>query len=191
MALSPQTKTSVALGFGGVAVAVMIGALVFPQLQSSKGGRRTAIHWQADGGDTPPDGTIVCILQEGVGLSAALGAFGLDAGAGKDGYAICRACAVQVSADTPEVPLPPGINALEVTQDEVAFDGGPQFQCALQGEPEFACACSTGSDCTGPDGGAAPRGSTLQPGEWDGGGCFSKACMELAGYSSWPAECPP
>lgn len=188
MAVSTQTKASVAVGFIALATALTVGAILYPQLAVSNGGRRMAIHWQTDGGDTPPSGTIVCIQQTGVGLAAALPLFGLDAGAGLNGYAICRACAPQLDDTTPVPSLPAGISALKATQDEVDFDGGPQFWCALQGEPEFPCACSTGPGCLGVDGGAAQTGITLAAGAWSGA-CMTKACTELAGFSSWPTEC--
>ncbi|MBS2028711.1 MAG: hypothetical protein JST54_12490 [Deltaproteobacteria bacterium] len=70
-------------------------------------------------------------------------------------------------------------------------DGGPVIEAWQQGRSDapFPCACSTGSSCSLSDGGAAPTGITLQPG-WAGAGCFPKACVELAGSSSWPQECP-
>ena len=142
MALSAQTKVSVAVGFAAIAALIVGGVIGSKQLVSSNGGRRMVLHWQADGGDVPPDGGIVCIQQTGVGMPDALAAFGLDAGAGQYGYAICRVCAPQLDAGTTTSALPSGIIPLETTQVEVAFDGGPQMWCALQGEPEFQCACS-------------------------------------------------
>lgn len=188
MPLSTQTKTSVAVGFLAI-LAGLVGGLIFYPGLSASGGRRMAIHWQADGGDVPPDGTIVCVLQTGVGLASALPVFGLDAGAGAPyGYALCRACAVQLDAGILDPTLPSGISPLEVTQEEVDFDGGAQFWCVLQGEPEWPCACSTGPGCLGIDGGAAPTGVTLAAGAWSGS-CFPKACIELSGFPSTPSEC--
>lgn len=192
MALSTQTKTSVAIGFGILVAGLVVGAII---ATASHGGRRTVVHWQADGGDTPPAGNIVCVQQTGVGMAPALALFGLDGGAGAPyAYALCRACAVQLDASTPEPNLPAGITALETTQAEVDFDGGAQFWCVLQGEPELPCACSTGNACSAvtTDGGTAvaATGATLAAGSWSGAGCFSKVCIELAGFDSWPAECP-
>lgn len=190
MALSSQAKTSVAIGFLALLSGLIGGLVVYPRLQGH-GGRRMAIHWQVDGGDAPAKGAVVCVQQTGVGAASALNVFGLDAGAGVPyAYALCRACAVQLSASTLAPSLPAGISPLEVTQEEVAFDGGAQFWCVLQGEPEWPCACSTGSNCHGPDGGDAPTGVTLAAGAWDGGGCYPAACVELAGYPSFPADCP-
>lgn len=62
-----------------------------------------------------------------------------------------------------------------------------------------ACACrkATGSCQYSTDAGLvdAPMGRTLGPdyppyGNWSGAGCQPKACVELAGSSSWPANCP-
>lgn len=54
---------------------------------------------------------------------------------------------------------------------------------------DFECACSTGKDCD-VDKKPAPPGNTLSPGTWRGEGCLKKTCIELAGRSSWPRECP-
>lgn len=64
---------------------------------------------------------------------------------------------------------------------------------------EQACACrkATGRCLFLTDGGAeeAPKGRTLGPGyppyeTWTGEGCQPKACVEMSGESSWPANCP-
>ena len=58
-----------------------------------------------------------------------------------------------------------------------------------------ACACRRASGICrvpNPDGGtdiAAPFAETLQPG-WSGLGCQPKPCVEIAGESSWPDNCP-
>ena len=79
----------------------------------------------------------------------------------------------------------------------VAHRTDAQAQSAATG---FACACSTGASCTYqppklPDGtipapGPAPLGFTMAAGSWTGAGCRLKTCTELAGFSSWPPECP-
>ncbi len=80
---------------------------------------------------------------------------------------------------------------------------GPVTTTSLQAGADtpdvFRCACRMDAGlCVidNPDGGAtpigAPRGRTLKPGEWGvaGPGCLRKPCVELAGHSSWPPECP-
>ncbi len=61
-------------------------------------------------------------------------------------------------------------------------------------ELPLECACRTklgACDANLRDGGygSAPFGRTLAPG-WSGPGCERKACVELAGSSSWPNVCP-
>jgi hypothetical protein len=64
----------------------------------------------------------------------------------------------------------------------------------------FECACSSGQDCQAPTyapptwelvWAAAPLGTTLSPGQFDGGGCAPKTCRVLAGMDeAWPPGCP-
>jgi hypothetical protein len=91
--------------------------------------------------------------------------------------------------------LPAGMTALDDTARVMPCpQDPPELEVWVQGEASapFPCACSTGSDCflAGPEQEPAPLGVTLQPG-WTGAGCKPKTCVELAGSSSWPEECPP
>lgn len=72
-----------------------------------------------------------------------------------------------------------------------AADGG--FDPVKQVAEGCACVASDGGTCTVPDGdggwAGAPVGITLrQP--FSGMGCVPKACVEVAGKTSWPPECP-
>ena len=117
-------------------------------------------------------------------------------------YAITRVYAGSASDEdggTEEVgALPPGFIAMPETQWMEPCDGGPAFFVAFQGQAEFPCSCRVTAECEWNIPGQwepAPIGSTLSPGRWrdtsDGGtACYRKVCMEIAGESSWPAECP-
>lgn len=56
------------------------------------------------------------------------------------------------------------------------------------------CACKRGQLCNSvlSDGGtrAAPWGETLFYQQFSGADCYPKACVEFAGISSWPEQCP-
>jgi hypothetical protein len=77
---------------------------------------------------------------------------------------------------------------------------GVRVQDAGVGFLPLACACRKAKgECqyVTDDGGLmqAPFGQTLGPGyppfeSWVGAGCVPKACVELAGSTSWPAQCP-
>lgn len=73
------------------------------------------------------------------------------------------------------------------------LDGGVAFL-----SPACACRRATGTCQYRNDAGTlvtAPLGRTLGPGYppfevWSGAGCQPKACVELAGETSWPSACP-
>lgn len=144
--------------------------------------QRVEIAW-SDGG-VPAN--VKCMESSGLGSGQPMQVLGLC-----PGYSHCRIC-FDDSADGGGAALPDGIVPVDVTEAEVAFDGGPQVRCVGQGEPEVPCACSTGSNCEAQigtaDWAAAPIGETLH--QWRGTGCHTKVCGELLGTSSWPAECP-
>lgn len=63
------------------------------------------------------------------------------------------------------------------------------------GRDAFGCACKIGPDCRlkladGGTGANAPWGETLPFQGSVGTQCFGKVCVEIAGISSWPDECP-
>ena len=108
-------------------------------------------------------------------------------------YATVDLCWPRIDAGAAEPDLPGGMVALETTQAETTYDGGPMFYAALASSAG-PCACSSGSGCSalGDDGGwaPAPTGLTLQPGAFTGAGCLLKTCVELSGIPSMPPGCP-
>lgn len=68
--------------------------------------------------------------------------------------------------------------------------------CVLAGTEGIGCACrKNAGPCQIKDATGilvnAPKGRTLGPEtQWVGDGCQSKACVELAGETSWPVLCP-
>ena len=100
--------------------------------------------------------------------------------------------AIDGGADPGQGVLGPGVTVVyDDEQTEPCSDTVPVIEAWEQGRGDapFPCACSTGPTCLAADGGAVPTGITLQPG-WSGA-CLPKACVEMAGLSSWPAQCAP
>lgn len=180
------------------AAALATGTLLFHFLQVSgvsvdSDGGYVALHWQPDGGDAP-GGPAVCWRMQGFVFPAAMGAYGLaDGGAGRGRYVGARVCVVDDGGVQPP-PLPDGLAAADVSTVTEEFDGGPRVRADIRGGLVLRCACSTGSGCSAlladAGWGDAPTGNTLPEGAWDGGGCRPKPCLELAGWTSWPDECP-
>jgi hypothetical protein len=114
---------------------------------------------------------------------------------GGTSYAVVRVCANPAEGEDGGAPsLPPGYELLPDFEERAAeeYDGGPQIRVWLQGDPAapYLCACAKNDTCTRPDGGGVPTGITLTEGQWAGPGCLPKSCVEIAGTSSWPQECP-
>lgn len=181
--MDPKVKAGIAAAFITMVGGIMYG-LVTPAPDATA--TRVEVAFQ---GPVPP-GTR-CIWTTGQATPESLTLFGLRVDAGL--YVQTRMCAAP--SEEPEPNLPGSMLAIEDSQWETSYDGGPQFLAVLQGEPEFPCVCSTGSNCEElqTDGGWAPAraGMTHQPGKWRGAGCFRKACIEVSGVSSWPSECVP
>lgn len=120
---------------------------------------------------------------------AAQAAVGLDGG-GVQRYVRARVCALDVDGGRDPGPL--GVPGLDIVYDDAEVlpcaPGDAVLEAWVQGVPgaPWACACSPGPGCL-VDGGAAPLGVTLAT--WSGA-CVPKPCVERAGVSSWPAECP-
>lgn len=133
-----------------------------------------------------------CLYRSGLALPDVVGQWfpGWDGGSQ---YAVVRVCA-NPTEDGGETPLPPGYLLLPDYEERgpEAYDGGPQVRVWLQGTPEapYLCACAKDATCLRPDGSPAVQGVTLGHGQWQGVGCLPKSCVEFAGVSSWPVECP-
>lgn len=134
-----------------------------------------------------------CVYRSGLASPAALAAWfpGWDGGSA---YAVMRVCANAEAVDEDAgVQLPEGYEALPDGDERVeAWDGGAQLRVWLQGQPDapYLCACAKDAACLRADGTPAPVGVTLGSGQWQGAGCLPKSCVEFAGVSSWPKECP-
>lgn len=96
--------------------------------------------------------------------------------------------------------LPPLTNETIVDQN-FCVENNPQAgdeEALPQAEPigtdNHGCACKRERFCNSilADGGTptAPWGVTLPYQGFSGADCFPKVCVEIAGISSWPSECP-
>jgi hypothetical protein len=157
-------------------------------------GTHVVLDWSDAG--APADAR--CMWLTGLASPQVSHVFGLDLpDGGGSQYVYGHFCASPLDGGT--LSTPQGMTALEDTEVEEAYDGGPQLQAWTYQDPDshFPCACSSGSACQVPDTSLhsdghlvdAPLGVTLQPG-WVGAGCLRKACIELGGVSSWRPECP-
>ncbi|MBM3992161.1 MAG: hypothetical protein FJ298_14295 [Planctomycetes bacterium] len=176
-----------------IAAAIGIAALQLTPTISDAGMRATI--------DSVPDAGLdagaLCALRAGYANGNVMSLwFGPDAGGG---YAIMNVCVPVYDADAGawdgSIPILP--SGYEVLPDLTVvgadvWDGGPQIEIWRQGHPSapYPCACAKDATCLNADGGPAPSGLTLAAGQWGGAGCLPKSCVELAGNSSWPAECP-
>jgi len=139
------------------------------------------------------DAGAMCLYRSGLASSEVVGQWfpGWDGGSS---YAVMRICVNEAAPDAGAVPLPPGYDALPEYEERgpEAYDGGAQLQVWLQGNPAapYLCACAKDATCLRPDGNPAAQGVTLGNGQWQGAGCLPKSCVEFAGVSSWPQECP-
>jgi hypothetical protein len=145
------------------------------------------------GGNAPPPSR--CITATVKLTAEEAKAFGLDAAlTGPYLYGKMTACA---QPNASEKPKHKWVVELAETVSDTFPDGTtvPAVTIALQGDADatFACACNPGvgtcnqtvDGVTGP----APLGVTLSPGTFSGAACQAKACVELAGASSWPNSC--
>jgi hypothetical protein len=135
-----------------------------------------------------------CIYRSGLATAEVVGQWlpGWDGGAS---YAVVRVCANPAQNEDGGVqPLPPGYDLLPDYEERgpEAYDGGPQLRVWLQGDvaAPYLCACAKDATCLRNDGSPAAQGVTLGHGQWQGAGCLPKSCVEFAGVSSWPKECP-
>lgn len=194
---SDNLKAAAAAAFIATAGLIAYGVLK-PDVAPGK--RRTSVAWQK-----APTGDVRCIWTSALASEESLNLFGLATDGGGARYVHVRQCAEV--GDGGEAPsLPPGMQTIEDSQEEVAYDGGPQTLAVLQGEAEAPCACSPGLDSgcemrgvdggwmparfAGADGGWRAWNNTLPAGEWRGG-CFPKVCIEAADVTSWSSECAP
>lgn len=202
MPLTPPTWATRA----GIAafLATAAAALYFGTVHTSPASSPTHVVLDWPDAGVPADAR--CMWLTGLASPQVAQVFGLDLpDGGGSQYVYGHFCASPSDGGT--LTTPQGMTALEDTEVEEAYDGGPQLQAWTYADPDshFPCACSSGHDCQvaaadpglalglGPsgDGGLvdAPLGVTLQPG-WVGAGCLRKACIELGGVSSWRPECP-
>lgn len=175
---------------GSLAFLAIVGGIYMNTRQVEPGGARYGtVAW-----DGPVPADVMCLRTTGLAAEAALALFKLDAGQPGPQYVYVRICASPVAdaGDDDDVQLPPGMVAFDSFQVEEDYDGGPQMRASLD---DFPCACSEGAhtDCEASleDGGWAQAqvGVTLLEDKWRGS-CRRKACVELAGVSSWPGGCP-
>lgn len=142
-----------------------------------------------------PDATpTVCVYREGYTDPATLGLWVPDYSGGP-AYALVQVCVDEevLDGEGEEPLLPPEYAALPPNPIPPTdyVEGEAHMKVWVQGHPDapFACACSSGSQCSQDDA-EAPLGLTLRAGSWVGEGCVPKPCVEWAGISSWPAQCP-
>lgn len=150
-------------------------------------------------GQSAPAGAVVLHATARVS-DATAAAFGVGPAPSDAGFAYFRCDVVAVPMDGGADPGPNFIPGSTIVYDDDQVDapppaGSPQFECWRQGrfDAPFKCACALlDAGCLQPDGGAAPMGVTLQPGAFvPSWACAPKACVELAGSSSWIPECGP
>lgn len=134
-----------------------------------------------------------CIYRSGLASAEVVGQWFPNWDGGSS-YAVMRVCVNEAPEDAGETPLPAGYDALPEYEERgpEAYDGGPQLRVWLQGDPAapYLCACAKDATCLRNDGSPAAQGVTLGHGQWQGAGCLPKSCVEFAGVSSWPQECP-
>ncbi len=88
---------------------------------------------------------------------------------------------------------PPGMQVVE--SEPVLFTLKKKYRA---GDADgFECACAAGPACErlhhdkGDEAWVpAERGNTFAKGQWRGADCFRKNCVENAGDTIWPRECP-
>lgn len=79
------------------------------------------------------------------------------------------------------------ILAIPAGKTEPTFDGGPACACAATTDAGVRLSDDCEMAIPGGDWMSAPPRVHMRVGEWRGG-CVLKACSEVAGFSSWPAE---
>jgi hypothetical protein len=190
---TPAALAAGAVAFIGIVYGIAVGTRT---VEVEPKGRRARVEWPD--GEAPSQGK--CVWTTGLASPEALNQFRLPHDGGPQ-YVQTRLCfpAPDEDGGASIVGLPEGMLAIQESQTEEPFDGGPQFLAVLAGEAEMPCACRVTAGCewnVTPDAGwkAAPPNTTLAAGHWreaTAGDCFRKACVELTrGASSWPPECP-
>lgn len=166
---------------GGV---ILASAIAFAVLDAPARARHVALPW------TDSSRPEACRWVTGWAEPSELDTFGLQRGQGDGGsYVHVRACS--------EVT---GLIEIADTEEPTPFDGSyPRAELWMPGVGSpFPCACKAldAGSCSHPARDdpltvePVPVGMTVPPG-WSGPGCFPKACIQLAGHSSWPSECGP
>jgi hypothetical protein len=200
--MTPATESSrsgAARAALAVVAAIAVGAALVlgtggpgPDPDTGRGRYRVASVTTWDGGIAPA-GT-VCVTGTYLAPPPFLRAHSLDDSKGGREYVVCRTCAVP--SDAGDVPLPGVERVPEPAPTEAPWESGqPEVQCWMSGTEGQTCACAPpGGTCEarGEDGGwmPAPLRVHFAAGQWRGA-CVTKACGEMAGTSSWPAECGP
>lgn len=101
-----------------------------------------------------------------------------------------------IPTPSPEVIVDPAFCVETIGPDAGAHIEPSEVPIGLDalGIDAFGCACRVGQDCRVKlaDGGTAlaPFGETLPFKGSVGTQCFGKVCVEVAGITSWPSECP-
>jgi hypothetical protein len=197
MTITDAIKSGAGKAFVALATAAAIGGGAYLSAQGGYVASEAAAgHVVVGWGDAGMPAGAVLVHATARASPQAMAIFGVDAGGAAHAYFRCNIVSVPVDGGTdPGAALMPGA---DVVYDDDTVDaapaGAPQLECWRQGRADapFPCACSTGPGCIQPDGGPAPQGVTLQAGAFvPGAACLAKACVELAGSSSWPAECAP
>lgn len=178
-------------------LAALGGGFLFAQggwTQGEAAAGHVVIGW-GDAGAAPAGAVVLhATVRASNDTALAFGVPGVDAG-----YQYFRCNVVALPVDGGRDPGPDLIPGSTIVYDDGQVDvpaaGAPQLECWAQGRADapFPCACAIpDAGCLQPDAGDAPTGITLQPGAFvPSAGCRAKACVELAGSSSWMAECGP
>ena len=202
--MTPAEKATIAaasLALIAITGAVATGVFQVERSPDTEDPRRFTVQWP-DGG-TPDGGDVRCVWTTALVAPEVLAIYGGKSDAGSQ-YAYAYICAERLpdggpSDEDPLPELPGGVEAMEFDQMEEPYDGGPRFVAILQGQTGWPCACSKGGESSNCEfrpwwGGGnwypAPVGMTFGAGAWRGSDCFPKSCVEFAGTSSWPMECP-
>lgn len=150
-----------------------------------------------DAGAPPPGAVLVKATARA--SDATVAAFGVGPSPDDAGFSYWRVyvCAAPLADGGDPGPsfLPGATIVYDDDQVDACPAGAPQLEAWRQDRADapFACACAQqDAGCFLADGGPAPLGITLQPGSFEPSQwCLPKACVELAGSSSWRWECGP
>lgn len=178
----------IALGLAAGGTAYLVSQGGYSATEASLG--HVVVGWGDAGAPSPG---VVVVHATARALDSAVVAWGVTPVDGGPGFSYWRCNVVATPIDGGVDPGPAILPGLEVVYDDDQVDpaaqypdGGwqPQIECWRQGRVDtpFPCACST----------QVRTGITLQPGQWaQDGGFVPKACVEIAGSNSMPAECLP